>query len=112
MRRILREMLEGLGLSIVEAENGLDAMEKFENSEPFELALLDWNMPKMNGLELLKAIRADHVYDDMLVLMVTTETEAGQVSLAMEFGANEYIMKPFSRVEIVQKLAIMGFGMP
>jgi two-component system chemotaxis response regulator CheY len=109
MRRILHEMLGDSGFSIVEAEDGLDAIEKLKNNEPFELALLDWNMPKMNGLEFLKAIRADRTYDHMLVLMVTTETEASQVSQALEFGANEYIMKPFTRVEIVQKLALMGF---
>ncbi|MFT5441727.1 MAG: two-component system chemotaxis response regulator CheY, partial [Myxococcota bacterium] len=73
-----------------------------------EVALVDWNMPHMNGFEFVQAVRADKQYEDVQIVMVTTETEMEQVTKALEAGANEYIMKPFSQEVIGDKLSMLG----
>jgi two-component system chemotaxis response regulator CheY len=73
-----------------------------------ELALVDWNMPGMNGLEFVQAVRAEHSYDGILLMMVTTETEMDQVAKALAAGANEYVMKPFTQEVILEKLQMLG----
>ena len=108
-RRILKLMLGNFGFETSEAENGIEGLAVLEQSEPFELAVVDWNMPQMDGLEFLKQVRAKSIYDKMLVLMVTAETEASQVVQALEFGANEYVMKPFTPDVIADKLGLLGF---
>jgi two-component system chemotaxis response regulator CheY len=62
----------------------------------------------MNGLEFIQVVRADHAYDEMRIMMVTTESEAGAMISALEAGANEYVMKPFTKDVILEKLAILG----
>ncbi|MGC8742836.1 MAG: response regulator [Verrucomicrobiia bacterium] len=101
--RILREF----GFEIVEASNGLEAIEKVQAEQP-ELTLVDWNMPEMNGYEFIKAIRAEPQYDNMKIMMVTTESDIDQMTAALEAGANEYVMKPFTKDIITEKLAILG----
>lgn len=108
-RRILKLMLGNLGFETSEAENGIEGLAALEQSGPFELAVVDWNMPQMDGLEFLKRVRKESIYDNMLVLMVTAETEATQVVQALEFGANEYVMKPFTPDVITDKLSLLGF---
>lgn len=70
--------------------------------------LVDWNMPEMNGLDFVKAIRADPKYCDVPLMMVTTETEIEQMYRALEAGANEYVMKPFTDEVIADKLRLLG----
>ena len=70
--------------------------------------LVDWNMPEMNGLDFVKAIRADPKYSAVPLMMVTTETEIEQMYLALEAGANEYVMKPFTDEVIADKLRLLG----
>ena len=71
--------------------------------------LLDWNMPVMDGLELLAQVRQDQKYDGAKIMMVTTETSMGEMSKALEVGANEYIMKPFTPDIVTTKLDLLGF---
>ena len=107
MRTIQRNILMQLGFKeIEEACDGLDALSKVGPFAP-ELLLVDWNMPEMNGLEFVQAIRADHGFDSMQLMMVTTETEAEQIVRALEAGANEYVMKPFTKDVILQKLELL-----
>ena len=101
-------MLRELNFEVNEAVNGRDALEKLSADEPPELALLDWNMPEMNGFDVLCRIRADHAYDEMRIVMVTTETEMSQMIRALEAGANEYVMKPFTLEVIREKLQLLG----
>jgi two-component system chemotaxis response regulator CheY len=72
------------------------------------LVLADWNMPELNGMELLKTLRRMPEMASLVVVMVTTETEVGQMTAALEAGANEYIMKPFTRDILVEKLQLVG----
>jgi two-component system chemotaxis response regulator CheY len=73
-----------------------------------ELVLADWNMPEMNGLELVKRLRQDPELASLKVIMVTTETEMGQMASALDAGANEYVMKPFTKNILKEKLELVG----
>jgi two-component system chemotaxis response regulator CheY len=108
MRMILRRLLKSLGFDTVEAEDGQVALTAVREQGPFDIALVDWNMPVMNGLEFILAVRADHDLDPLRIMMVTTETEPTQLVLALEAGASEYLMKPFSSEAVVEKLEILG----
>ncbi|MGE0679664.1 MAG: response regulator [Candidatus Binatia bacterium] len=108
MRAILRKILKELGFEVTEAGHGREGLERLQQYGKPRLALVDWNMPEMNGLEFVQAVRADHAYDDMWLMMVTTESEMGAMVTALEAGANEYVMKPFTKDVILEKLALMG----
>jgi two-component system chemotaxis response regulator CheY len=71
--------------------------------------LLDWNMPEMSGIELLSCMRAEPAFNDICVMMVSTETEVSEISSALNAGANEYVMKPFTPEIIEEKLQLLGF---
>lgn len=108
MRSILRLTLRGAGFEVIEAANGAEALDRLEKSGKVDVALVDWNMPEMNGYEFLCAARTNRAYDATRIVMVTTETEIVQVKAALEHGANEYIMKPFTRDAVIEKLELMG----
>lgn len=112
MRSMLRRLLERRGFDVVEAENGRAALDRLALMRIPDLALVDWNMPEMNGIELISTLRQDQNYDRMVVMMVTTETEMTQVQVAMNVGANEFVMKPFTEDVIVDKLTLLGFEGP
>ncbi len=107
MRLILSRIMGELGFEVVEAPDGRRALEQLLAGEPMDVALVDWNMPEMNGYELLCALRASRAYARMPVIMVTTETERSQILRALETGANEYIMKPFTKTAVLEKLALL-----
>ena len=107
IRTIIGSILRQLGMDVLEAGNGLQALEQMKQNQDVELVLVDWNMPEMNGLDFIKAIRAQRVYDRVNILMVTSETELDQVTKAMNAGANEYLMKPFSREVLIAKLDLL-----
>ena len=111
VRAIIGKILRDEGLDVVEAANGREGLERLRETEGVELVLVDWNMPEMNGLEFIQAVRADRAYDPVRIMMVTTETEHGQVRRALDAGANEYVMKPFTREVLVAKLSMLDvFG--
>lgn len=112
MRGILRRMLVEAGLEVIEAANGREALDRLHAGEMIDVALVDWNMPEMNGLEFVMAVRADPRFADLRLMMVTTETEMHQVVRALEAGANEYVMKPFTVDVVRDKLALLGVGEP
>jgi two-component system chemotaxis response regulator CheY len=108
MRAIEGRILKELGCETFEAGNGREAMEFLKNQGKTDLAIVDWNMPEMDGLEFVRAVRADHAYDDMQIMMVTTENGLNHVTDALKAGANEYVMKPFAKDVIHKKLRILG----
>ena len=110
MRTILKGILTGLGFEVFQAEDGLDALEKLAEVGSLDLALVDWNMPAMNGFEFVQAVRKLTEYDALKLMMVTTETEMEQVVQALEAGADEYVMKPFTREVILEKLQMLGIS--
>ncbi len=107
MRKVLKSILVGAGFEVVEAKSGSDALECLKQSCA-DVALFDWNMPEMNGIELLGKVRSDHRYDNLKIMMVTTESEQSEVERALQEGANEYIMKPFTKDSFLNKLQIIG----
>jgi two-component system, chemotaxis family, chemotaxis protein CheY len=107
MRLILGRIMGELGFEVVEAANGRRALEQVFAGPPMDVALVDWNMPEMNGYDFLRAVRASRAYALMPVIMVTTETERSQILRALEGGANEYIMKPFTKIAVGEKLALL-----
>ncbi|HSQ60152.1 MAG TPA: response regulator [Acidobacteriota bacterium] len=108
MRAILTKQLRELGFEVREASGGAEALRSLHQEGPVDLVLLDWNMPEMDGAEVLALIRSEPLYKGVRVMMVTTESEMSQVSVALEAGANEYLMKPFDRESLVEKLILLG----
>ena len=108
MRSILKRILKDLGFEVFEAANGQEGLERLAKAGATDLALVDWNMPEMNGLEFVRAVRSDPAYNNLRLMMVTTETETERVAAALEAGANEYIMKPFPKDALIEKLAMLG----
>src|SRR5262249_10574331 len=108
VRRIEGEILRDLGFETMEAVNGRDALECLERTDLPDVILVDWNMPEMNGLDFIRALRAESRFKNIVVLMVTTETETDQMLRALSAGADEYLMKPFQRDGLVDKLRLLG----
>jgi two-component system chemotaxis response regulator CheY len=109
VRMILARTLKELGFEVREAANGREALEVIEvERTALTLVLADWNMPEMNGLDLLKRLRQNPELASVVVVMVTTETEVDKMVAALEAGANEYIMKPFTKDILLEKLELVG----
>ena len=108
MRAILGKFLRELGFEIHEATSGLDALVKIRKIAMPDIVLVDWNMPEMDGCEFLRRIRSEKEFASVPVMMVTTESEMEQVSVALDAGANEYLMKPFDKQSLLEKLMLIG----
>ncbi|WP_444677500.1 chemotaxis response regulator CheY [Halomonas sp. E19] len=104
MRRIVRSLLKELGYTNVEeAEDGQEALNKLRSGS-FEFVVSDWNMPNLDGLEMLKQIRADAALKDLPVLMVTAEAKKENIIAAAQAGASGYVVKPFTAATLEEKL--------
>jgi two-component system, chemotaxis family, chemotaxis protein CheY len=109
MRKILRSFLQDLEFEVLEAGNGLEALEVVSGADAVpDLALIDWNMPEMNGLEFVLEVRKRPEWRSMTLVMVTTESEHGQIVKALASGAHEYVIKPFTKDGMIDKLALLG----
>ncbi len=107
-RMILSKTLKELGYSVTEASDGREALDTLTGSQHIpQLILTDWNMPVMNGLEFLREVRKLERYSSSAVVMVTTRTEMDQIVEALEAGANEYVMKPFTKDILSDKLRLL-----
>lgn len=108
-RTMLRGMLTKLGFEVVEAGHGVEALQRLESlDEAVSFALVDWNMPEMNGLELVKSLRAERRYAELPVMMVTAESDATQMARALMAGADEYALKPIDIEALETKLRLLG----
>ncbi len=104
MRRIIKNLLRDLGFTNTqEADDGLTALPMLQNGD-FEFLVTDWNMPGMQGIELLKEVRSDAKLKEMPVLMVTAEQKREQIVEAAQAGVNGYIVKPFTAATLKEKL--------
>jgi two-component system, chemotaxis family, chemotaxis protein CheY len=110
MRMLLSAMLREFGFDVAQACHGREALAHLTAHPDVDLALIDWNMPEMNGLELVEAVRAGAQWPSLRMMMVTTETEMDQMTRALVAGAHEYVMKPFTRAVIEQKLRVLGLA--
>lgn len=107
IRRVSRHIVESLGMTALEAEDGAQALVACDRAMP-DLILLDWNMPVMDGLEFLRALRARPDGAGPKVVFCTTEYEAGHIREAIAAGADEYVMKPFDHETLLLKLQLIG----
>ncbi len=107
IRRISRHIVESLGMTALEAEDGVQALAACDQAMP-DLILLDWNMPVMDGIEFLRALRARPDGAAPKVVFCTTEYEAGHIREAIAAGADEYVMKPFDHETLLLKLQLIG----
>jgi two-component system chemotaxis response regulator CheY len=108
MRTILTRLLTDLDFSVVQAGDGAEALAVLEAGARPDVALVDWNMPVMDGLTFIKACRQNPEYRDVVLMMVTTESEQSQIVRALAAGAHEYVIKPFTEDVIAEKLELLG----
>lgn len=110
MRTAVRRLLEELGFDVLEAADGRQALEVLDAAaESLDVALIDWHMPEMDGLELVKQMQDDAELFRIRKMMVTAETDMRRVMEALRVGADEYLMKPVTRDALVDKLRLLGF---
>lgn len=108
MRRIIKNTLQRLGYEdIFEAENGVEAWDILDKNSDMGVLITDWNMPEMNGLELVKKTRADSRFADIPIIMITTEGGKVEVITAIKAGVNNYIVKPFTPQVLKEKLEVV-----
>jgi two-component system chemotaxis response regulator CheY len=103
MRNIWKKVIANLdGSEVVEAGDGLEGLEAFKNNQPFDMMLVDWNMPNMNGLEMIGKIREQDKATP--IIMVTTEAEKPRIIEAIKAGVNDYVVKPFTPDALLDKI--------
>ena len=109
MRMILSKTLAEAGFEVVQAANGREALEIMRREgDSIGLVLLDWNMPETSGIEVVEKLRSQSAFQGVRIVMVTTETEIEQMARALDAGADEYVMKPFTREALEDKLRMIG----
>ena len=105
---MMTSILNGLGYQVTTAVDGKQGLQELSDSILPDVVLVDWNMPIMNGLEFVKTVRSQTQFNQLPIIMVTTELEMSQVALSADAGISEYIMKPFSPIMIIEKLQMVG----
>jgi two-component system chemotaxis response regulator CheY len=111
MRTFLKFLAEQMAMATEEAEDGRQALEilvKNDPREPFAVALVDWEMPRMNGLELVQAVRRNPEFAGLKLLMITTLNTQDRVAQALQAGADDFLMKPVNQKMLEEKLQILG----
>ena len=108
MRSILTRLLSGLGFDVAQAGDGAEALAVLDAGTRPDVILVDWNMPVMDGLTFIKEVRMREELREISLMMVTTESEQGQIVRALAAGAHEYVIKPFTDEVIAEKLALLG----
>ena len=110
IRMILKVLLGKMGFQVVEASNGREGLDRLKDMVEAAFVLVDWNMPEMDGIEFVRAVRKQSIYDQLPLIMVTTNAELENISVALDAGANEYIMKPFTLDMVREKLNLLGLS--
>jgi len=111
MRTFLQHIASQLSFKTEEAEDGRDGLSKLiknDPREPFDVALVDWDMPVMTGIELVQTVRRNKDFSSLKMMMVTTQNTMERVTAAMEAGADDFLMKPVTKESLEEKLQILG----
>jgi len=108
IRSILKVYLNKMGFQVEEACNGREGLTRLKVMSQLDLVLVDWNMPEMDGIEFVRTVREVPAYDSLPLVMITTNAELENVATALDAGANEYVMKPFTLDVIREKLILLG----
>jgi two-component system chemotaxis response regulator CheY len=109
-RKIIARLLHGFDFETREAEDGAAGLAALGQGELPEVVFVDWNMPEMTGIEFVRAARQEPRYEPVRIVMVTSENEMAAVTEALEAGANEYLMKPFTKESLGEKIALLGLA--
>jgi len=109
-RAMLANILKALGFEVLEASDGCEGLRRLASAKGIDLALVDVFMPNMNGVDFVRAVRLQPEWNHIRLMMVTADNELGSVAIALEAGANEYLMKPFDEAMILEKLQLLGIG--
>lgn len=113
MRKIISRIVSKLDFQITEASDGLEGLAALEaDPQKYELVLVDWNMPNMNGYDFTKTVRAREKFRDLKLVMITTETEPARMVQALMAGIDEFVMKPFTQEVLTDKLRLIGVAIP
>ena len=112
MRSILARLLAPFGATVAQAGDGQEGLARLAEGPAPDVVFVDWNMPVMNGLEFVTALRASPANADIKVMMITTEADASHMRQALAAGADEYVFKPFTPDTLVDKLRLLGFDVP
>ncbi|MPY95592.1 MAG: response regulator [Acidimicrobiia bacterium] len=110
IRALLKRLLVRRDFAIHEAGNGREGLDRLVEVGPVDLVLVDWNMPEMDGLEFIKAVRSQSAYERVVIVMVTSESEPAHIARALMAGADEYAIKPLTGEGLVEKLELVGLG--
>ena len=108
MRTFLGHLVSELHLASAEADDGLHGLEVLRATPDIDVALVDWDMPRMNGFEFVQAVRADPRFAELKLMMVTTQNSMDRVAAALHAGANDFLMKPVSLESLEDKLRLLG----
>ena len=108
MRKLIKRIISKYASEVCEAENGQVALGVIQQHGDFDVVLIDWNMPVMDGLQLIKKLRRNEEYCNMKLVMVTTEAEPAKMARALISGADEFVMKPFTEEVMLEKLRLIG----
>jgi two-component system chemotaxis response regulator CheY len=108
MRLVIGRIVARLGFDVAEAAHGQEALDQLDAGAVPDLCLIDWNMPVMNGLEFVQAVRQRPYGRQITLMMVTTESENSQIVRALAAGAHEYLIKPFTADALEDKLSMLG----
>ncbi len=110
MRMILRQVLTSLDFEVSEASDGREGIEKLRKLPGLDLVLVDFYMPDMDGIEFVRAVRSDSAYDAVRLLIVTSEDDPTRIDMALHTGANDYLKKPFGRLDVLEKIRGLGIA--
>lgn len=111
-RLILRHILKQIGFEVVEAADGRQGLEQLKQLSNPTIVLVDWNMPEMTRLDFIRAVRADATNRGLRLLMVSSEDVLEQIAAALEWGADGYLKKPFTKELIREKLELLSLPLP
>ena len=108
MRMLLKRELVALGFEVFEAGDGQEAISRLTELGPVDVVLVDWTMPGMDGMTFVHQVRAEAAYEEMRVVMITSESDPAQIFHALMAGVDEYATKPITREALAEKLGLVG----
>jgi two-component system chemotaxis response regulator CheY len=108
MRMILKRELVALGFEVFEAGDGQEALSRLAELGAVDVVLVDWTMPGMDGMTFVHQVRAEAAYEEMRVVMITSESDPAQIFHALMAGVDEYATKPITREALAEKLGLVG----
>jgi len=107
MRKLLSRALKEHSCEVLEAEGGVSGLAQLRENPQIDLVMVDWNMPEMNGIQFVQELRADPNLSKVRIVMVTADSKMNQIQIALDAGANEYLIKPFTKESVGEKLQIL-----